>query len=294
MHPAQPTGTVVVTNIAKRFACYRCRDLKLRCPRNFEDEPCERCLRVDAHCVTSSGRPLGRRPGQTESHVDVAVCPASRHPQYKRQKVTGDSPATARARRTVGASDASAIPSHSPAKPMHASYQHHPSVPTDPGLSQFDGMPDMRLEDIHDPYDLLEPSTGTTCPMNQGDGFPATGSGDPPPFVESPHWSAQSIPNLDEFCDYDIGAPDMQPSLYGEPHGSNCVRTDTANMSRNSRNGTDTGSTTPRLDSDWTMPLINALGSISCQLAELRMQACDLSSQPAGACTFEGIIVQWP
>lgn len=308
MHPAQASGTVVVTNNAKRYACDRCRDLKLRCPRNYEDAPCDRCLRADARCVTSSGRPLGRPPGQPESHVGVAVNQASYHPQYKRQRVTGDPPATNRARRPVGVPGASAIPSHSPAKPMRASYHHHPSVPTNPGPSQFDGMLDMQLEDIHGPYDLREPSTGSTCLGSHGSGFPATGSGDTSPFFKSPQWCAaahdsldgtytdnrdashtQSIPNPDEFCDYDIGAPDMEQSLYGEAHDSNCARPDAPNMSSNCRNGTDTGSMTGRPNSDWTMPLINALGSISRQLAELRIQACDLSSSPVGACTFKGI-----
>ncbi|KAJ6132559.1 hypothetical protein N7471_007774 [Penicillium samsonianum] len=309
MHPAQASGTVVVTNNAKRYACDRCRDLKLRCPRNYEDAPCDRCLRADARCVTSSGRPLGRPPGQPESHVGVAVNQASYHPQYKRQRVTGDPPATTRARRPVGVSGASAIPSHSPAKPMRASYHHHhPSVPTNPGPSQFDGMLDMQLEDIHGPYDLREPSTGSTCLGSHGSGFPATGSGDTSPFFKSPQWCAaahdsldgtytgnrdashtQSIPNPDEFCDYDIGAPDMEQSLYDEAHDSNCARPDAPNMSSNGRNGTDTGSMTGRPNSDWTMPLINALGSISRQLAELRIQACDLSSSPVGACTFKGI-----
>jgi hypothetical protein len=172
---------------------------------------------------------------------------------------------------------------------MHVPYQHHPSLLADAGLSKFDGMPDMQMEDIHNPYDLLDPNMETTGARNQGNGF-ATGPGDPPPFVESLQWSAHSHPNWEEFCDHDdIGAPDMQPSLYGEAHSNNCARRDTTNTSRNSRSGTDTGSTTPRLDSDWTMPLINALESISRQLAELRMQACHLPSQAAGACTFEGI-----
>ena len=49
--------------VAKRFACDRCREHKLRCLRNEDDNRvCERCIRAGALCVTSSGLPLGRRP----------------------------------------------------------------------------------------------------------------------------------------------------------------------------------------------------------------------------------------
>lgn len=47
--------------VTKRAACDRCRDQKLRCPRvNAATEPCNRCLRAHAICVTSSSRPNGR------------------------------------------------------------------------------------------------------------------------------------------------------------------------------------------------------------------------------------------
>ncbi|KAL8383420.1 hypothetical protein RB595_006938 [Gaeumannomyces hyphopodioides] len=61
--------------VAKRYACDRCRDQKLRCLRSSVSlpppsagsvpppaGPCDRCIRVGARCVTSSGRPLGRPP----------------------------------------------------------------------------------------------------------------------------------------------------------------------------------------------------------------------------------------
>ncbi|KAK4180646.1 hypothetical protein QBC36DRAFT_319775 [Triangularia setosa] len=51
------------TQAAKRYACDRCREQKLKCPRPQSDGgSCERCLRLGAMCVTSSGRPLGRPP----------------------------------------------------------------------------------------------------------------------------------------------------------------------------------------------------------------------------------------
>lgn len=48
-------------NLAKRSACDRCREHKVRCPRIEQNSnSCTRCLRARASCVTSSARPLGR------------------------------------------------------------------------------------------------------------------------------------------------------------------------------------------------------------------------------------------
>lgn len=45
----------------KRFACDRCREHKLRCPREDQTgQTCARCLRAGTTCVTSNLRPLGR------------------------------------------------------------------------------------------------------------------------------------------------------------------------------------------------------------------------------------------
>lgn len=60
---------------ARRYACDRCREQKLRCPRNQPgDSTCDRCLRVGVFCITSSGRPLGRPPlhanDASRGHVD--------------------------------------------------------------------------------------------------------------------------------------------------------------------------------------------------------------------------------
>lgn len=53
---------------AKRVACDRCRDQKLRCPQSANgSETCERCNRVGALCVTSSARQPGRPPGSRMS-----------------------------------------------------------------------------------------------------------------------------------------------------------------------------------------------------------------------------------
>ncbi|KAK3305942.1 uncharacterized protein B0T15DRAFT_214963 [Chaetomium strumarium] len=63
--------------VHKRFACDRCRDQKLRCPRadNNVNEPCQRCKRAGALCVTGGTRPVGRprssstsRPSTGQDH----------------------------------------------------------------------------------------------------------------------------------------------------------------------------------------------------------------------------------
>ncbi|KAK1754095.1 hypothetical protein QBC47DRAFT_385634 [Echria macrotheca] len=49
----------------KRSVCDRCREQKLRCRRDDRDEsnleePCDRCQRLSAKCITSEAKPLGR------------------------------------------------------------------------------------------------------------------------------------------------------------------------------------------------------------------------------------------
>lgn len=53
----------------KRSACDRCRAQKLRCPQidPQSNEPCARCVRAGAICVTGSARPLGR-PRTIQQH----------------------------------------------------------------------------------------------------------------------------------------------------------------------------------------------------------------------------------
>lgn len=53
----------MMNHVAKRYACDRCREQKLRCARSQRGSSCcDRCLRLGVLCVTSSGRPLGRPP----------------------------------------------------------------------------------------------------------------------------------------------------------------------------------------------------------------------------------------
>ncbi|KAI1116689.1 hypothetical protein F5Y14DRAFT_52228 [Nemania sp. NC0429] len=58
--------------VAKRYACDRCREQKLRCDRSQPtDKSCERCTRMGAQCTMSTGRPLGRPSAQKsqEAHI---------------------------------------------------------------------------------------------------------------------------------------------------------------------------------------------------------------------------------
>lgn len=268
-----------MTSNAKRYACDRCRDLKLRCTRNTEEAPCDRCLRVDARCVTSSGRLLGRPPTQHKSHVNTAICQDMHHAQSNQQMVTGDFPNTSMSCRSMGASGAAGMPIHSQCKLTHESHNQRPGVCTDPGLSESDGMLCMQLEDIYEPYGLLEATMRTTC-HNSLDGTHTNNGNDS---------HAQEFQDPDELCGSDIGIPDMQPSPYANLHRSNCKRPYTPDSSTHYRNDTNTKSKTGRPNSDWTTSLMNALGSVSRQLDEPRAQACNLSTQPVGACTFEGI-----
>ena len=81
-HPVRMT-----TNPSKRSACDRCRNQKLRCPREeHSSEACERCIRAGAFCVTSSPRPLGR-PSRTDPRSSSGYTSRSRR---RRETKCGD------------------------------------------------------------------------------------------------------------------------------------------------------------------------------------------------------------
>ena len=64
----------------KRSACDRCRAQKLRCPQTepHSKEPCARCERAGAICVTGSARPLGRpRTIQQDGAQSLRKSPAT-------------------------------------------------------------------------------------------------------------------------------------------------------------------------------------------------------------------------
>ncbi|KAI0971231.1 hypothetical protein F4678DRAFT_97885 [Xylaria arbuscula] len=51
-----------VTLSSRRFACNRCRDQKLRCPRQrLDPDRCDRCLRADVECLTTPGPTTGNQ-----------------------------------------------------------------------------------------------------------------------------------------------------------------------------------------------------------------------------------------
>ncbi|OAX80658.1 hypothetical protein ACJ72_05002 [Emergomyces africanus] len=64
--------------IAKRTACDRCREHKLRCLRSQgqSNGPCHRCARAGASCIVGAPRPLGRPP----------ICPNDTHQQQGSRK----------------------------------------------------------------------------------------------------------------------------------------------------------------------------------------------------------------
>lgn len=69
---------------AKRAACDRCREQKLRCPpRSTPSEPCARCVKADKQCVTGYTKPLGRgqrgvvQSSVLSSEVSRSTMPAS-------------------------------------------------------------------------------------------------------------------------------------------------------------------------------------------------------------------------
>ncbi|KAH8669158.1 hypothetical protein BX600DRAFT_435656 [Xylariales sp. PMI_506] len=84
--------------LARRSACDRCRDQKLRCPRITQDQqnntdPCARCARAGAICVTSSPKPLGR-PRAAAQGISAGLLDC--------QRVPGKSPPRKVQRRSAG------------------------------------------------------------------------------------------------------------------------------------------------------------------------------------------------
>ncbi|KAI8945069.1 hypothetical protein F4801DRAFT_150220 [Xylaria longipes] len=80
---------------ARRTACDRCRELKLRCPRLEEDNPqssCARCDRAGALCVTGRSRPLGRPRVAAPVSVSPAPVPAQVSASDERRKRLRESP----------------------------------------------------------------------------------------------------------------------------------------------------------------------------------------------------------
>ncbi|PGH08918.1 hypothetical protein GX51_00975 [Blastomyces parvus] len=70
--------------VAKRSACDRCREHKLRCLRsqNLDNGPCVRCVRANASCVTGAPRPLGRPPTRPHNPQQRQQQRGSRRPRH--------------------------------------------------------------------------------------------------------------------------------------------------------------------------------------------------------------------
>ncbi|KAK3385621.1 hypothetical protein B0H63DRAFT_185447 [Podospora didyma] len=161
----------------KRYACDRCRDQKLRCPRTDQNtsEPCARCQRAGAICVTSSTRPLGR-PRNARSSRNLHLDPSAR--------IRRPSPATTTTSRAVTkASDAatSSLPSVAPSPSSI-------STPPTPWPGSTNGDIDLSYPDIfgNDPNTTLFPDPAESWDAGMNSLFD----------LQSPHGNINNDGNL--------------------------------------------------------------------------------------------------
>ncbi|RYP73788.1 hypothetical protein DL770_007714 [Monosporascus sp. CRB-9-2] len=220
---------------AKRYACDRCREQKLKCPRNqLDNGTCERCLRLGAMCVTSTGRPLGRPPiranhrGQvedTQSLYDARRSRASAHLGLRIPMETDPLPTTQ-------------------------------SQPTDPGPAQYFSNNRASGHANTAPAMWLDASNFPTALSNSED--PTISS----PRTQSHVFSVLSARDPD-FGDLNDMAEHLNRGLH-EPMGD-------ADDKDSGRSGIATPSTSNAGDS--AVFVVGLLGSISHQLAELKDQS---------------------
>ncbi|KAK1480382.1 hypothetical protein CTAM01_14429 [Colletotrichum tamarilloi] len=219
---------------AKRYACDRCREQKLKCPRSQPDGgTCERCLRLGAMCVTSIGRPLGRPPIHANHRGQVED---SRSPYGARN---GRSSTHRGVRVTMGTDPATTTQSQ----------------PPDPGPSQF-----FTSNRVLDHVDT------TSTMWLDASNFPTAMSTSDEPTIPSSRahshvFSDLSVPDLDfgdlndmaEHLNRDLHEPmtDVEDKLSGQ---SGIATPSTSNAG-------DTGA-----------HVVGLLGSLSHQLAELKDQ----------------------
>ncbi|KAL4811319.1 hypothetical protein BDV18DRAFT_155925 [Aspergillus unguis] len=296
MYSTQTHRAGEVTINAKRYACDRCRDLKLRCPRSSgDDASCTRCLRADALCVTSSGRPLGRPPSHTEPYHDVGGHQVNLwEPPRKRQR---DS-------QGCGSATISRISDHIPAQSINATYQPADNVTPNPRTGPLDDELGLRMDNIE--YEGRRPSTETVSFETHNNGFFWDDFGNTQDAFQSiPGWQAagdvllsgaigdcsdafdcQILPQPDELTAYATDLRGVELETHSETHGSNCTAGGTGSMTI----GLEIGEQPlAEISTNPAMSLINALGSISRELAELRRQASELPPKIADPCTFPGI-----
>ncbi|OHE95983.1 hypothetical protein CORC01_08676 [Colletotrichum orchidophilum] len=230
----EKTPGIMNNQTAKRYACDRCREQKLKCPRSQPDSgTCERCLRLGAMCVTSIGRPLGRPPihanhrGQVEDSRSLYGTRNGRPSTNRGVRVTmGTDPATTTQ-----------------------------SQPPDPGPSQF-----------FTTVRALDHVNTASAMWLDASNFPTAMPASDEPTIPSPRahshvFSELSVPDLD-FGDLNDMAEHLNRDLH-EP------MTDVEDkVSGHSEIATPTTSNA----GDTGVYVVGLLGSISHQLAELKDQ----------------------
>ena len=228
---------------AKRYACDRCREQKLRCPRNKPDgSTCDRCLRAGVFCVTSSGRPLGRPPlhanDATRGHVDgnQSSCHAQRRSreQWRRGlSISTTSNPLQLPTPTASGSDSSEASTLLTRPPAH-----------------FDAMFNMRLDESDFPNDAFSSA-----------GLSLDSSTSQPQF-----WSdSTSVLELDFRNLGDMAEPPPNKSLHSS----------TGDADDNDSGRSESSTPSAAVNGDSMALLISAIGSISRQLAELKKQSWD-------------------
>ncbi|KAI9150470.1 Fusaric acid cluster transcription factor FUB10 [Paramyrothecium foliicola] len=245
--------------VAKRSACNRCREQKLRCSRSQtgENGPCDRCLRFGVYCVTGRGRPLGRPPlhgndagldrSQSLAHRDRNDQSRWRR-SHKRQDTSISLPSP-----PVSRSSASGITDSTTDK-------QQPFMP-DTQLMEKLGLQDMQLYDPDFPG--AEPSDSGTLFRDQTHLHFGQEAGELPEL---------DFGNLDDMDSMEELTRTMDPS----PNAT-ALGTESRNQSKFSRANVDSST-----DFDSSTSLAGVIGSISRQLADLKSRAWTSSPDSAG------------
>lgn len=223
---------------AKRYACDRCREHKLRCTRTQPgDSTCDRCLRIRAYCMTSSGRPLGR-PSLQAPAGHVGSNRSSHHTRRVRK------PLVQGPRLSTTPNPLPSPPSHSdPASTASASDSSRISTLFPHPPPNFDEMLNMRINES----DFMNDTSSSA-----GYGLDTTTF--QPPFCSD----STSVPELDFGNLGDIGGPKKS---FHNPTGDF-----DDNSSRLSENSASNG-----LINGGSMSfLVSVIGSISHQLVDLK------------------------
>ncbi|GAB1319600.1 hypothetical protein MFIFM68171_09810 [Madurella fahalii] len=244
---------------AKRYACDRCREQKLRCPRNEPGDihsTCGRCLRLGTLCVTGGGRPLGR-PSAAPNLQSSGMNRASKHAYDHADRAPVPSPQL-----SMHHDD---FPLGPPAGPFFSPTHHH-------APPAFDALHDLQLEGSAMTFSM-EPFN----PPPSAASHHSRGSSLSTPQQEeqfSPDSSPASVSDFDFSSLGDGSIPDSVLSSY--PHNSaGCGPPDCQSsnpgplLPQVKRGGGVPGSP---MGGDVIAFLIGLVGNITRQLAELRNQ----------------------